>query len=153
MKCDCKSVFNRLSKVDRFKLKSAALSKAITGFIKDDTEAHPARYPLYAAYLVVAVTPLPVPFASTALIAATAVWARYSKTDYAARLQGRLKEAFNDAALVCQHREFLQEHREKPGSHHVKNLALAWHTTKRTTCDSWHATKHAWKALMKSIPG
>lgn len=153
MDCDCKSVFNRLSQADRLKLRGAALTKAVTGFVRDDTERNPIRYPFYAAYLLIVGTPLPFPFAATALLGATVVWARYSKSEYAQRLNGRLKEAFNHAAMVCEHKEHMEPDPEKEGCLKVKNGALAWGTTKRAFADTWQATKHAGNAFKKFVIG
>ncbi|MCB9996482.1 MAG: hypothetical protein H6869_08620 [Rhodospirillales bacterium] len=152
MDCDCKSVFNRLSRADRIKLRSAAISKAVTGFVKDDTAQKPWRYPFYAAYLLAVSTPLPVPLASTALLAATVVWAKYSKGETAARLNSRISEAFNNhAALVCRHKSFIAPDKEQPDKQTVKTGALAWDTTKKSLRDIGGATAHAWKALKKAI--
>lgn len=151
MDCKCKSVFNRLSKADRLKLQGAALTNAITGFVRDDTKEHPWRYPFYAAYLVVVTTPLPFLGASTLLMAATVAWAKMSSSPMALRLRGRLTEAFNEAALVREHRDFVVPDPAKPDSHTVKNLSLAWEVTKRGFSDSWQATKHAWNSLKNLV--
>lgn len=151
MDCECKSVFNRLSKADRLKLRGAALSKTVSGFIRDDTIEHPARYPFYAAYLVVIATPLPLPFVSTLTLAATVAWARYSKSPHAQKLNARLKEAFNEAALVCDHKDYIVDPPEQTDLPAIRNAALAWHTTKRCLDDTMRATGAAWNALKDYI--
>ena len=151
MDCDCKSVFNRLSKGDRLKLRGAAMTTAISGFILEDTKAHPVRYPFYAAYLAVVITPLPFPFASTIVLAATLAWARYSKSVMATRLHTALKDTFNHAALVCNHKSYIYQDKADPQAYHVKNGDLAWYASKRAYADTRQATIHALKALKKLI--
>ena len=151
MDLDCASVFNRLSMADRMKLRGAALTKALTGFARDDTQAHPWRYPLYVAYIVTISTPLPFPFASTLLIAATLLWAKWSKSETAQRLNGRLRDSFNHAALVEEHKTFIEPDVEQPDSYRIRNWALAWDTTKKSLEDTRQATCHAWQSLRKFI--
>ena len=154
MACNCKEDFNRLSKADRMKLQGAAVSKAITGFVRDDTEKNPWRYPFYAAYMLVVATPLPFFGAATLLIGATVLWARNSQSAYAQRINGRLKHAFNDhAKLLCDHREYLDDHPEEPGQKTVRNGALAWHTSKTALNDTWESTKHAARAAKNYMFG
>ncbi len=153
MAYDCKSVFNGLSKTDRLQLRGAALTKTITGLIRDDTQAQPWRYPFYACYFVVVTTPLPFPSAATMLVMATAVWAKRGMTPLARELNRRIKDSFNHAALVCAHKEFLEPHPEKTDIHRVKSLGLAWDTTKQSAIHSWDATKHAWGAVKKFVIG
>jgi len=143
---DYTSVFNSLSQFDRFKLRSAAFTTALTGFAKDDTQVHPARYPLYAVYIALAIVPLPIPI-GTVLIGATLLWMQKSKTELAGQLRERLKNDFNHAALAENHKDFLYPDSEKPETYRVKNLSLLWGTTKKVGNDSWAATTHAWKAL------
>lgn len=146
---DYKAVFNKLSFADRLSLKAAALTKAITGFIRDDTEEHPERYPVYAAYLAVVSASLAVPFTTSFILGGPAVWARYSKSESARKLNERIKCAFNDEALATKHKEFLEPDPEKRGFQKVKNASLAWDTSKQTMQHSWQATKHAWNAVKK----
>lgn len=152
MICECKAVFNSLSAADRLKLRGAALTKSLTGFIKEDTRLHPVRFPLYAAYLVVLTTPLPFPFASTLLVLGTLAWTRYSNSAYAGRLNNRLKESFNEAALACEHKDFISPDPDKEGAYTIKNWALFKDTTVRSFKDSWAATKYAWSALWDAAP-
>jgi len=147
--CDCKEVFNRLSEGDRLKLQAAATFKALTAFVREETKYHPARYPFYAAYLLAAVTSLFIPFTTVPLVACSLVWARYSKSESAARLKARLKDDFNNkAALVCHHKDYIiPEDQRDPEQSAIKTLALAWHTTKSAASDVGKTTAYAFKAL------
>lgn len=153
MEPDLSSVFNRLAKADQLKLKGAAMSKAITGLVRDDTRDKPWRYPFYALYLLVVATPLPVWGASTLVIAATVAWAKWEMSPLAKELNRRLKESFNEAALVEEHKDYIVPHPDTSEKYRVKNLALAWHTTKKACEDSWQATRYAWQALKKFTMG
>lgn len=151
MDLDCASVFNRLSMADRLKLRSAALTKALTGFARDDTATYPWRYPLYAAFIITVATPLPFPFASTILVAATLLWAKTSRSELAQRLNGRLRDSFNHAALVEEHKAFIKPDPEKTGSYRIRNLALAWDTTKKSFDDTRQATVYAWRSFKNFV--
>lgn len=153
MKCDCRSVFNRLSKADRLKLKGAELTKAVTGFIRDDTKAHPGRFPFYATYLFLVATPLPVPGFSTVVLAGTILWARKSRSALALRLKGRLKDAFNDnAALVCRNKDYITANDNDPDiACKIRNGALAWETTRQAYRDTRIAASHACQALKNNF--
>ncbi len=148
MELDCASVFNGLSKAGRLKLRGAAATAAVTGFVRDDVQAHPIRYPLYAAYLL---TVALVPIASATLIAGTILLAAKGWTPLARRLQGSLKEAFNHAALVERHKDFISEDPEQPGKYHVRTAALTWGVTKTVLNDTKEATVHAWQALKRLV--
>lgn len=147
MDCECKSVFNSLSKADRVKLRGAALTKSITSLIRDDTKKRPWRYPFYAVYMITVATPLPFFGAGAALLAATAAWAKWELSPMAKELNQRIKESFNHAALVCAHKEAIVQDPENSEKHQIKNMKLAWETTKRSASDTWQATKHAFNAL------
>ena len=147
MDCGCASIFNRLSKVDRLKLKGAALTNGITGFLRDDTKIHPVRYPFYAAYLIAVLTPLPVPFVSTALLVSTFLWTKFSQSETAIRMKAHLKEAFNEESLVCQHRKFIKQDLQNPDVFNIKSGALMRHIGQKSWNHGREATKHAWKAF------
>ncbi len=113
---DYASEFNRFSGIDRLKLRGSALTRALTGFAKDDTREHPGRYPLYAAWMIAFLFPF-IPGKGTAMLAATALWAGASRTSYALRLRGSIREAFNHASLMEKHKDFIEPHPEKPRCH------------------------------------
>lgn len=151
MKCDCKSVFNRLSRYGRYALKSAATAEAITDFIEKDTKEHPWRFPFYAAYLVVLTTPFPFLGAATILAAATLAWAKFEVGPLAKRLNTHIKESFNEVALGCRYKDHIIEDPNDKERFIVKPLSLAWHSTKQGAYSSYNAGKHAFSAFKNLI--
>ena len=142
-----KEKFNGLSKADRAKLKSAALLKAMTGFIKDDTERSPWKYPFYATYLLFVVTPMP---GGVLLLAATGLWMRFSKSKMALETGERIKTAFNECNLIRDHEKFVESDPKLQGHFRVRNnMALVVDTTKKALRDSVETTRHAWRSLKK----
>ena len=152
MDCDCGSVFNRLSKGDKVKLRGSALTKAITGFVRDDTEERPWLYPVYLTYMLTVATPLPFFGAGTVVIAGTAAWAKYGSSERAQDLNQRITESFNEAALVCAHKEVLEKDPDEPDQVRLNNMGLIKHTAKAAANDTWKATKIAFGSLKRLLP-
>lgn len=152
MKCDCKSVFNRLSRYGRYSLKGAATAEAIVDFIEKDTKQHPWRFPFYAAYLAVLTTPLPFLGAATILAAATVAWAKFEIGPMAKRLNKHIKASFNEASLGCRYKDHIKQDPYNKDRLQVKPLSLAWHSTKQGARSSYMAGKHAFAALKNLIP-
>lgn len=146
MACDCRAVFNSLSSRDRKKLKTAAFFKAVTGFISDETEKYPERYPFYAAYLLLVATPFPMLGVGLATLGATGLWVKGSRSPLAVRLKSKLNESFDQARLVCAHKDYIVPANDPKKSYKVKNTTLSWHTTRHLLKDVKTATKHAYKA-------
>lgn len=151
MGCECKTEFNKLSKSDKVKLQGAALTKAITGFVRDDTKDRPWLYPFYVTYIMTIATPLPFFGAGTVVVAGTAAWAKYGKSERAKELHGRITDSFNEASLYREHKDVIENDAEKSDRPRVRNLGLIGHTAKAAAKDSWEATKIAYDALKRSI--
>lgn len=149
MSCDCRSVFNRLSRNGRYALKGAATAEAITDFIQEDTRRRPWRFPFYAAYLIVMTTPLPFLGASTILTGATIAWAKFEVGPMAKRLNKHITDSFNEASVGCRYKDCIKEDPADNSRLVVKPLALAWHSTKKGAYNSYLAGKHAFNALRK----
>lgn len=142
-----KDKFNGLSKADRAKLKSAALVKAVTGLIRDDTARKPWKYPFYAAYLLIVATPVP---GGVLLLAATGLWLRYSKSQIALETGERIKTAFNECNLIREHEKFVVADSDIAGKYRVRNnMALIADTTKKAWQDGVETTRHAWRSFKK----
>lgn len=141
-----RSIFNGLSKADRFKLKGAALSKAISGVIRDDTQSSPAKYPLYLGYLLCVGTPI-VP-GGVLLLAATGIWLKKSKSKLANETNSRIKDSFNKESLIKDHMRYIKEDNKNKGKFKINNdIHLVWGTTKVIWKDTLKATHYAMKAL------
>lgn len=137
--------FNRFSKFDQWKLKSSAMMIAMGGLMKDDTKATPWMYPFYATYVAIVILPIPVPGIQVVPILALYGWARMGLTPWARKVNQHFKDSFNDAAVVKAHEHCLEEVPPESGNFHVKNTALATHTTVTMVSDAKEATKHFWQ--------
>lgn len=134
--------FNRLSGADRLKLKSAALMTAMSGFIRDDTKKDPWKYPFYSLYLVSMVTPFPFPGATMLILVVTAGVTSLRLTPWSRQVNDRLKEAFNEKALVEAHIVFIEQDRDDPRRFYVRDIDLLRGTAKKTYDDTVEATRH-----------
>lgn len=138
-------VFNRMSGADRLKLRFAAFMVAATAVIRDDTRAHPWKFPFYATYLTFLITPLPIPFAGMVLMGATLGWAKLGLTPWARWLNGRLRDAFNEKAMIDTFKPYIQP--ADAGRFRVDNISLAKDATKTAWCNSADAGRAAWQRL------
>lgn len=145
-------VFNNLSFWDRWKLRMSALTEFVTGVARDDTRAHPERFPLYACYFVLlgaAMTLSPVPGTTEALILGTIGIVRKSRSPWAEWVDGRLKAAFNKEALVADHRAFIEPDKKKEGRFRVQNCKLFGHTTRTGLGNVWETVRAAFPGRKK----
>lgn len=147
MTCKCKDEFNKLSKADTLKLRGSALTKAVTGFVRDDTKERPWLYPIYMGYMVVIATPLPFLGAGAVVLAGTAAWAKYGTSDRAKNLQKRITDSYQKAALYREYQDVIEPHPEEAEKLRVNGWRLIGHTAKTAANDGWEATKTAFRAL------
>src|SRR6185436_499704 len=104
MKQRASCVFNSLSFGDRFALRAAAAMETITADFRDDTRKHPWKLPFYAAYVGVMLFPIPVvPGHGAAMAALVMLYAQLGLTPGARELRRRMREDFNESALVENH--------------------------------------------------
>ena len=142
-------LFNQLSLVDRVTLKSASLFKAVTGIARDDSKAHPWRYPFYAGFLAFIMAPIPIPGANIIPILLFFGAARTRLTPWARMADDRLTTAFNSAAVMEAHRQFIHPHASEPGRYNLKKVELAKDTARVTVGDVYDATRSGWRALKR----
>lgn len=138
--------FNDLSLQDRLSLRGAAFAKTMSGVMRDDTAEKPWRYPLYLLPLLAAMSPggfvIGIPAALLLLNKG-----RHDGWPLMKTVHDRLKDAFEDKALVDNHRAFIAESPE--GRFSVKNTALTWDTTKAVSRDVAESTSNAWYSLAR----
>lgn len=148
-KKDLTSVFNGLSMINRLQLRAAAALETLTGVVRDDTKKHPWMYPFYVVYMVVLLTPLPFPFASKILEAATLAWVYMGLTAWTRWVKGRLKEAFNKENLVKNHEEHIEADPDVAGRYKLDYKSLALRTAKNTAADAYETTRIAFRSFRK----
>jgi hypothetical protein len=132
------ALFNTLSLRQKAAIVSAAATNQISAFVLEDTKNHPHFFPLYGAYLFFMIMPIPLFGTSTLLLGSTLLWARYSKSDYANRLNDRLKHAFNPRAAALDYTEAVICDALN-GAIHIDGPKLARISSSR----SWNDTKEA----------
>jgi hypothetical protein len=147
MKKPLTPLFNELSLVDKFSLKSASLFKAVTRLARDDTKENPARYPFYAGFLLFVMAPIPIPGANLVPLLLFFAVARTRLTPWARMADDRLRHAFNSEAVMDAHKDMIR--RDSDGSVHLNKGALAKQTGLATLGDVYDATRSGWRALRR----
>ena len=145
---DLRTLFNSLSLPDRIKLRAAAFSAAMTGIVREDTERHPERFPLYILYLALLTIPTPVPGGGTAAAALVTWGAASLKTEWSRRLRVRLADSLDGEKTVRTLRRFIVADQKNPGQWRVDNAALVWFSSSNSLQDSRVATRAAYSALI-----
>lgn len=140
-------VFNRLSMIDRFTLRSAVMATSITRIAREDTLRNRALFIPYALPIGIALLPLPLLPGSNIVplgVAALGVsgWARLGLTESARRNREELKRDFSHAAMIENYKGMIASDSKNPEQFNVNNVKVAWHVTKEMGKDSWAATKH-----------
>ncbi len=118
------SSFDTLSWFDRQKIRAASLFCAVTNMAKEDTKAHPERFPFYAGYLVLlgaAATMSPVPGTTEGIIFLTVGIIHKTKSPWAEWVDRRMKEAFNKESMIERNRRFIEPDKNHEGRLRVKN--------------------------------
>lgn len=141
--------FNALSWVDRLKLHSAALMKAVTSLARDDCKDHPWRYPFYAGFIGFIFLPIPIPGANTVPMLLLLGVARTRLTPWVRKVDDRLMHAFNRAAVEEEHSKYIEPHPEDPKRHRVKNMELARESMRDSVGHMYDATRSGWRAFKK----
>lgn len=141
-------VFNDLSGADQWKLRLAAWSTALTGIVRDDTKAHPWKYPFYAVYLTGLLAPYPLPGAGMAIILLSVGALRLSNSPWAQWAKGRLGKAFNTETVMRDFAKHITPDASRdPARFRVSSFSLFRATTGVMVRDSWLATRYAFRAL------
>ncbi|MBU0858827.1 MAG: hypothetical protein KJ667_02715 [Alphaproteobacteria bacterium] len=140
-------LFNELSLVDKFSLKSASLFKAVTRLARDDSKEHPARYPFYAGFLLFVMAPIPIPGANLVPLLLFFGAARTRLTPWAQMADDRLRHAFDSAAVMESHKDMIR--RDSDGAVHLNKVALAKQTGVATLGDVYDATRSGWHAFRR----
>jgi hypothetical protein len=119
----------------------------LTGIVRDDTKAHPWRYPLYATYMLGIGAGVGGIWLVQAGVTAAAI--KLLPTEWARWADKRISRAFNDEALNKMlnetHKECVAE--TKDGRFYVKTWEISTRVTKQTYDDAKEATCTAKKAL------
>lgn len=129
---DITPIFNRLSWLDRSKLTMTAGMKALTDFISEDGQKYPWKNPFYAAYMALLIVPIPVVPQAAILLTGTLGWARFSKSEMAAEIRGRLAEAFTPASIMKEYGTYIEPVPGKPDSYQLRDFDLVMKTTRET---------------------
>lgn len=127
-----KAAFNSLSGVDKFKFKAAATAKVMSTYIREDTERHPWKSPLYMSFLFVLATPLPFPGASYIIMLGTVAFVSLRLTAWSRKMHDQLTAAKSDESLVREYGKHIVPNRKNPGTYCVDN----WAFTKMASKDS-----------------
>ena len=140
--------FNSLGRKDRYKLKTAAMILAVSGFVNEDSRKHPWRFPFYVGYVAIIAAPLPLLGAGVALLGATYIWTRMEMTSYTRRLNKRLKEAFNEKSIMDAHGHHVVPASNGKVDHCVNGKSLmkevsnsVYRDTKDTSIIVWNSFK------------
>jgi hypothetical protein len=132
--------FGDLSWMGRREIQLATLFKTVTADAREDIRAHPWKFPGYALYLTAMMIPSPVPH-GTVMAALMVGWAQLGWTPGARALKGRLKEAFNEQAMLKDFADYI-EYREPPPRFGIYSGALFWDTLRQNGRDLKAATGH-----------
>ncbi|HTK83544.1 MAG TPA: hypothetical protein VL625_00525 [Patescibacteria group bacterium] len=129
-----------LSWIGRRQIQLAALFKTVTTDAREDIKAHPWKYPGYVIYLTAMMMPSPVPH-GTAMAALMVGWAKLGLTPGARVLNQRLKDAFNEKAMLKDFAPYI-EYKEPPPRFGIRSTKLFWDTLKQNGRDLKEANDH-----------
>lgn len=129
---------NDLSWIQRRQIQLAALFRTVTTDAREDVKAHPWKYPGYAIYFTAMMLPSPVPH-GMALAALMIGWAKLGWTPGARELNTRLKDAFNEKAMLKDFAPYI-EYKEPPPRFGIRSTKLFWDTLKQNGSDLKEAT-------------
>ncbi len=142
-----------LSWMGRRQIQLAALFKTVTIDAREDIKAHPWKYPGYVIYLTAMMLPSPVPH-GMAMAALMVGWAKLGWTPGARALNQRLKDAFNEKAMLKDFAPYIEykepapeapppENGETPKPHFgIRSTKLFWDTLKQNGRDLKEANDH-----------
>jgi hypothetical protein len=131
---------NDLSWMGRRQIELATLFQTVTTDAREDVSAHPWKFPGYALYLTAMMLPSPVPH-GMAMAALMVGWAKLGWTPGARALKGRLKEAFNEKAMLEAFGPYI-EYKEPPPRFGIRSTALFWDTLRQNGRDLKAAAGH-----------
>jgi len=141
----CAKAFNSLSWKDKKFLQVYSAALSVSNFMREDTEKHPWRYPFYAAYMAVWLSPYP-PMISTVMTLATMAFAATKISQYATRLNSDIKGAFNKSAIMQEFKDHFRVHCPDTQQLKVKMWSLTKYAAVEMGKDAKHASIHAWDA-------
>lgn len=116
--------------------------RTMTSVAREDTKAHPWRFPFYAAYMSVFIVPVPLMGATEATFFGTLGFISLRLTPWSRWVHDRLKDAFTASALTAQPGVALTnpaEH-EKTGGRPALDKATLF---RRAAADGWNDLKEA----------
>lgn len=144
-------LFNQLSLIDRFSLKSASMFVAITTMAREDTKENPWRYPGYASFLALVLAPIPLPGSNIIPIALFFAVARTRMTPWARMADDRMMASIKNENVMEAYKHLIHPHRQNPQRYHVDNIQLAKETARTTVGDVYDATRYAWRSLRRAF--
>lgn len=141
-------MFNDLAFYDRWMLKGAAFTKAVTSLFKEDVQLRPWRYLFYITPLAV-LTGTPggwvVGIPAFLVLIKTARWHGFS---WGREMHDRLDSVWDERNIVSDHESFIYEN---GAGFSVRKVALSAEAGKISIQDIGIATGTAWRALKRTI--
>jgi hypothetical protein len=140
-------VFNALSGADRLKLKTAAMMTAISGVACDETKQAPWKFPFYCLYIGFIALPIPIPGTNMIPFMLLLGWYGLGLTERARLSNRQIKDKFNHATLVEDHKDFIREEPEASGRFRVLTVPLVIGANKI----AWRDMLEAKRAFVKAV--